>query len=88
MQYLQQTGLITKGSRINYSFYYKFSSTINVNKLAKKIDTQLDKEGFNYDTIETRKENTGRSFADLSRFLSLVGFIALLLGCVGVASAY
>jgi putative ABC transport system permease protein len=87
MQYLQQTGLITKGSRINYSFYYKFSSTFNVNKLAKKIDTQLDKEGFNYDTIKTRKENTGRSFADLSRFLSLVGFIALLLGCVGVASA-
>ena len=87
MQYLEQTGLITKGSRINYSFYFKYNRKVDVDKLAKKIDTQLDKDGFNYDTIATRKENTGRSFADLSRFLSLVGFIALLLGCVGVASA-
>jgi putative ABC transport system permease protein len=87
LQYLDQTGLITKGSRINFSFYYKYNRKIDVDKLAKSLDKQLDKEGFNYDTIATRKENTGRSFADLSQFLSLVGFIALLLGCVGVASA-
>src|ERR1700743_3061208 len=58
-----------------------------MDKLTKKLDPRLDKAGMNYDTIDTRKENTGRSFGDLTRFLSLVGFIALLLGCVGVASA-
>src|ERR1700743_449286 len=58
-----------------------------MDKLTKKLDPRLDKAGMNYDTIDTRKENTGRSFADLTNFLSLVGFIALLLGCVGVASA-
>lgn len=87
LQYLQQTGLTEKGSRINYSFYYKLAGNINVNQLVKKIDTRLDKAEMNYETVETRKESTGRSFEDLTRFLSLVGFIALLLGCVGVASA-
>jgi putative ABC transport system permease protein len=87
LQYLEQTGLSKRGSRVTYSFYYKYDKPVDVDKLVKHIDTRLDKAGMNYETIETRKENTGRSFADLTRFLSLVGFIALLLGCVGVASA-
>ena len=87
MHYLDSTGLITAGSRINYSYYYKFNSKTNVEKLAKSLDPQLDKAGLNYNTVESKKEGTSRSFADLSKFLSLVGFIALLLGCVGVASA-
>jgi putative ABC transport system permease protein len=40
-----------------------------------------------YETVETQKQNTARSLQDLTNFLSLVSFIALLLGCVGVASA-
>ena len=87
LQYIEQTGLSKKGSRINYSFYYKYDHPVNMEKLVKKIDPRLDKAELNYETIESRKENTGRSFGDLTRFLSLVGFIALLLGCVGVASA-
>jgi putative ABC transport system permease protein len=87
LQYLEQTGLSKKGSRIGYSFFYKYDKRVDMNKLTKGIETRIDKAGMNYETIETRKESTGRSFADLTRFLSLVGFIALLLGCVGVASA-
>jgi putative ABC transport system permease protein len=87
LQYLDQTGLISKGSRINYNYFFKFNKKTDVDKLVKKIEPQLEKAEYDSDTIQTRKENTGRSFADLSRFLSLVGFIALLLGCVGVASA-
>ncbi|MDB5134740.1 MAG: transporter permease [Mucilaginibacter sp.] len=87
LQYLPQTGLMQKGSRISYNFYYKFDKAVNMDKLVKKLDPRLEKAGMNYDTINIRKENTGRSFGDLTRFLSLVGFIALLLGCVGVASA-
>ena len=37
--------------------------------------------------MESQKKDTGRSFEDMTQFLSLVGFIALLLGCIGVASA-
>ncbi|HEY9197550.1 MAG TPA: ABC transporter permease, partial [Mucilaginibacter sp.] len=87
MKYLEQTGLMKIGSRVNHTFYYKFDHKVDMAKLTKKLEPILDKAGMNYDTIETRKENTGRAFGDLSKFLSLVGFVALLLGCVGVASA-
>lgn len=87
LKYLEQTGLSKKGSRINYSFYYKYDKPVNMSKLVKTIEHRVDKADMNIETIEIRKENTGRSFGDLTRFLSLVGFIALLLGCVGVASA-
>ncbi|HLG39775.1 MAG TPA: FtsX-like permease family protein, partial [Chitinophagaceae bacterium] len=41
----------------------------------------------NYDTVESQKEDTSRSLTDLTQFLALISFIALLLGCIGVASA-
>ena len=53
----------------------------------KKLQPKLDQEGLDLDTVADRKEQTGRSFRDLNRFLALTGFIALLLGCVGVGSA-
>jgi putative ABC transport system permease protein len=87
LQYLQQTGLKQRGSRINYNYYYKYDHETDVTKLVKGIEPKLEKADLNYDTVDTKKESTGRSFADLTHFLSLVGFIALLLGCVGVASA-
>ncbi|HEX8460111.1 MAG TPA: FtsX-like permease family protein [Segetibacter sp.] len=87
LTYLEQTGLSQKGSRINYKFYYQIAKGVNIDALTKKLEPRLDKEGLNYETVETQKQQTGRSFSDLTSFLSLVGFIALLLGCVGVASA-
>src|SRR5690606_16925741 len=50
-------------------------------------DEQWEEDRIDADTVEDRKRSTGRSFANMSNFLSLVAFIALLLGCVGVASA-
>lgn len=87
LDYLQETGLSQKGSRITYNFYYQFADDVDVQKLTKKLEPQLEKSELDYETIESRKENTGRSFEDLTEFLALVGFIALLLGCIGVASA-
>ena len=87
LQYLTQTGLSQKGSRINYRYYFKFDKLVNIQKLVKDIEPRLNREGLSYDTVETQKENSARSFGDLTQFLSLVGFIALLLGCIGVASA-
>jgi putative ABC transport system permease protein len=87
MRYLKQTGLSQAGSRINSSYYFKFDGKVDMEALVKKIEPKLDRDGVNYSTIQTQKEQTGRSFEDLTRFLSLVGFIALLLGCIGVASA-
>lgn len=85
--YLNQTGLLQKGSRVNYKYYYKFASGTDIPALVKRLEPTLDKAGLSSDTVANRKRQTGRAFADLNRFLNLVAFIALLLGCVGVASA-
>ncbi|HEY1024534.1 MAG TPA: FtsX-like permease family protein [Sphingobacteriaceae bacterium] len=87
LQYLDDTGLLKKGSRISYYYYYRFNDPTGVEKLVKDIRPRLEKEDLDYETIESQKRETGRSFEDLTRFLSLVGFIALLLGCIGVASS-
>jgi putative ABC transport system permease protein len=87
LQYLEQTGLSQKGSRINYRFYFKFQAAENMDELVKRIEPRLEDEGFNYDTVESQKEDTVRSLRDLTQFLALISFIALLLGCIGVASA-
>jgi len=87
LSYLQQTGLMQRGSRINYSYYIKYDRKENIEKLTTKIEPRLEKEDLNLQTVASQKEQTSRSFEDLTRFLALVGFIALLLGCIGVASS-
>ncbi|GAB4034038.1 ABC transporter permease [Spirosoma gilvum] len=86
-KFLAITGLLQRGSRIAYKYYYQFAPGTDVEKFIKPLSSQLDKEGLNYDTVAGRKKQTGRAFGDLTKFLSLVAFVALLLGCVGVASA-
>src|SRR5205814_10535136 len=48
---------------------------------------QLRWEGVGYGTVAERKRNRGRALDNVESFLALVGFIALCLGAVGVASA-
>ncbi|GGI27185.1 ABC transporter permease [Pedobacter mendelii] len=87
LKYLDKTGLVKTGSRINYKYYYKFNSSNELTSIIKQLQPKLEKESLDLDTVAERKEQTGRSFGDLNRFLALTGFIALLLGCVGVGSA-
>ena len=87
LQYLKQTGLTQKGSRISYHYYFKFNSNVDLQKMMDVMKSRFEANDLNYETVERQKEDTGRSFSDLTKFLSLVGFIALLLGCTGVASA-
>ena len=85
LETLPETGLEQKGSRISSSFYFRMPG--KTAPATERILERLKEAGINYDTVESRKEETARSFRDLSRFLSLIGFIALLLGCIGVASS-
>jgi putative ABC transport system permease protein len=87
MEYLSKTGLVEKGSRISYNYYYRFPDTSDVDALTEKLAPAFDKFDMDEETITSKKASTGKSFADVTKFLSLVGFIALLLGCIGVASA-
>ncbi|MGK6351144.1 ABC transporter permease [Parapedobacter sp. DT-150] len=87
LAHLPATGLNQKGSRINYNYYFRLNARTDADAVAEGLDSLLEVHRMGYDTIASRKRETGRSFADLSKFLSLVGFVALLLGCIGVSSA-
>ncbi len=87
LTYMTATGLSQRGSRILYKWYYQFAKDTDVDALADRVTPWLDQHGMSHETVAMRKENTGKAFENMTHFLSLVGFAALLLGCIGVASA-
>ena len=87
LHWLDQTGLLKRGSRVNYQYYYQFLPAVNMDKLVAAIGPRLEKAGVRYETVESRKQRMSRAFTDLTEFLTLISFIALLMGCIGVASA-
>lgn len=87
LKYLEETGLLQKGSRIENLYYFKLPENISIEQFAEKIESRLDKEGVDVDTPESTGRSIGRSYENVGKFLNLVAFISLLLGCVGVASA-
>lgn len=84
---LAETGLDQKGSRINYVEYFRFSSPVEVDEWVEKERANLKVMRLRTETVESRKRSIGNALSRLTDFLNLVGFVALLLGCVGVASA-
>jgi len=88
MQYMEATGLMQKGSRINYEMYFKFADNTDVEAMIEETwGPKLREQELRFDTVEERKEEMGDTYSDLTGFLNLVAFVALLLGCIGVASA-
>lgn len=87
MQYMEATGLMQKGSRVNYEMYFKFDPVTDVEAMMEEWGPKLRELEMGFDTVEERKEEMGETYANLTGFLNLVAFVALLLGCIGVASA-
>ncbi len=87
IQSLDATGLIQKGSRVEFNYYFKYAEATNPDALIKPYEDRLKKQGIDIDTVKNRKQSLGTAFTSMTDFLNLVGFVALLLGCIGVASA-
>ncbi|MCM4170912.1 hypothetical protein DHD32_05440 [Arenibacter sp. TNZ] len=85
-RFIQETGLIQKGSRLDYEFYFA-QPNADLEVLEEKLDPVLDAEGADLDTHTSTSANLGRRYGNFGKFLNLVAFIALLLGCIGIASA-
>ena len=81
------TGLIQTGSRVGYDFYFEAKPNQDLEELDKLIDPKLDVENADLDTHLSTGQRLGRSYDNFGKFLNLVAFIALLLGCVGIASS-
>jgi putative ABC transport system permease protein len=87
LQNLAATQLLQAGSVARYRNYVKFPAGTNLEKRIEMLRPQIQRFGLEYDTVEKRKKDLGAALENLYRFLNLVGFVALLLGAVGVASA-
>jgi putative ABC transport system permease protein len=86
MAYLNHTELIQKGSLVRYRVYFKFASRTDVDQLVQRLSPQLQRLGLQADTVSRRTEAISASMDNLSRYLRLAVFIAVLLAGVGVAS--
>ncbi|MFY9242583.1 MAG: FtsX-like permease family protein [Polaribacter sp.] len=85
-QYLEKTELLQLGSRTEYQYFFE-APEMDLELLETKIDPILDDENADLDTHTSTSRNLGRRYDNVGRFLNLVAFIALLLGCIGIASS-
>ena len=87
LRFVEKTGLIQVGSRLEYQYYFLASEETDLIALNKKLDPILDAEEADMDTHIDSSQQLGRRYENFGVFLNLVAFIALLLGCVGIASS-
>lgn len=83
---IEATNLVQTGSRIGYEFYFN-DPDANLEVLDNEVESELELHEADLDTHTSTSERMGRRYENFGKFLNLVAFIALLLGCVGIASA-
>jgi len=87
MNELDSTGLIQYGSRVSYKRFYKTATDEQAEQIGEEWRPILRKYGHWYDTVDERKRELGNGFQSVYRFFTLLAFMALILGCIGVASS-
>ncbi len=84
---LDSTGLVQFGSRVDYKYYYKVASSARLERIVDELRRTFRHNGYGFETVERRKEGLGRGFGSVYRFFSLLAFVAVILGSMGVASS-
>lgn len=85
--YIEASRLVQTGSRLDYEFYFVAKPKTDLSLLDDAIAKKLDIEDADLDIHTSTSARLGRRYDNFGKFLNLVAFIALLLGCVGIASA-
>jgi putative ABC transport system permease protein len=86
-RFIEKTELLQIGSRKEYQYFFVAPETMDLDALNENLDPILDAENADLDTHKVTSQRLGRSYSNVSKFLNLVAFIALLLGCIGIASS-
>jgi len=84
--YLDRTQLIQRGSLVRYRVYFKLPGQSDVDEIVKRINPELQRLQLQADTVSRRTAAISAAMTNLSRYLQLAVFIAVLLAGVGVAS--
>ena len=80
--------LLQRGSRVTYKQFFTLPETANIDQIIADLRPLAREHRVRFDTVESRKEDFREVADNLSRFLGLIGFIALLLGSLGVAGSF
>lgn len=83
---LESTGLIGTGSIAFHRVYFSGLEE-PAEQIVDRLSSQLADARLEAETVADQREDVGEPLENLTRFLSLVGFVALLLGGVGIAGA-
>nr|WP_027126564.1 FtsX-like permease family protein [Gelidibacter mesophilus] len=86
-RFIEATNLLQFGSRKEYQYFYKASDTLDLNLLETRLEPLLDLENADIKTHIGSTQRLGKRYDNVGKFLNLAAFIALLLGCIGIASS-
>jgi putative ABC transport system permease protein len=86
---LADTGLTVPGQDVltRYRLALKLPPGRDPAAVVNDLRDRFRGQRLSFDTVEQRKRELGRALENIQGFLSLVGFVALFLGAIGVASA-
>jgi putative ABC transport system permease protein len=84
---LPATGLMERNVLVRHRTMLKLPPERTAESVERELRERFRGEGLGFDTVAERKRNLGRALENIENFLSLVGFVALFLGAIGVASA-
>ncbi len=89
LSFFEATGLAQYGSRLQYFAYQKFDDLMAEPSLEvlRGLKDELEGMEVDVDTVEDQRRRVGRTLDGMNSFLSMVGFVALLLGGVAIAGA-
>jgi putative ABC transport system permease protein len=75
-RFIEASGLVQMGSRLNYVFYFEQPDT-DLDLLEKAIDNKLDINDFDLDMHTTTSERLGRRYENFGKFLNLTNLFNL-----------
>jgi putative ABC transport system permease protein len=84
---LEATGLADRESITRHRVLVKLPAGRDAEIIEREMRVRFLGERLQYSTVAERKRNLGAALTNIEGFLNLVGFVALFLGAIGVASA-
>lgn len=85
-RFVAETQLLTFGSTADYSILAKLPAGANPGRAIRGLRGSFEKAQTRVRTVTESEDNTTEAIQQLTRFIGIVGLVALLLGGVGVAS--
>ncbi len=84
---LTKTGLMNRESITQHRLLIKLPEGQDAEAVERVMKSKFASERLSFSTVAERKRNLGAALTNIEAFLNLVGFVALFLGAIGVASA-